>query len=185
LYFGWNDHWLWRSHPDAGKPEPSLVDAVARRSRVVQVGLMLRDLVAPPGPSSNDRRPKSLRVPPEEFRRLLKQMIADVRAASAVPVVVTAPTDMTQDTPLADFPILEGLEQIDGGRFTTPKQLHDAYVQITREIAADAQATLVDAYQDFSGEEGLITTDHIHLTAAGVEKMAQLLAETLGAMTRE
>lgn len=186
VYFGWNDHWLWRDHADSQPPETPenrLLTTAADYSRIVQASMLLRDTVQSLRSVEAVKPAKVLRVPPDEYRRLLHQIVAEIRNSHGKPVLVTAPTDLTETTPISDFAILEGLQSLRPTRYSTPKELHDAYVQITREVATAEAATLVDAYRDFAGVGGLITADHIHLTDAGMDRLAELLANEIQRLT--
>jgi hypothetical protein len=49
-------------------------------------------------------------------------------------------------------------------------------VSMTREVAEATGSRVADAAQLFRGKTGLIAADHIHLTQAGIELLADFLA---------
>ena len=184
VYFGWNDHWLWADKTDAEMMAPkgaSLWEWLAwmrnlQGSRVVQAGLFAADEIRVRIERPGERKARKFRVPLEEYRVNLRRMVEAIRSVGATAALVTAPTDMTAKTPTEEFEILTGLESTG---FESPKRLHDAYVETTREVARVENAWLIDANRSFAGKQGLIRKDHIHLTPEGIEAMAQLLAEAL------
>jgi lysophospholipase L1-like esterase len=184
VYCGWNDHWLWSKMTDAEllaestRPRQSWLAFAAdlQASRTVQAVFFVEELVrsarTPPV-----RHQKCFRVPIDAYQRNLVAMIASIRDAGAVPLVVTAPTDMTPATaPEHVGGMLEGLDMTG---YRSPYDLHEAYVRATRQAASAAGAPLADAYRAFGGKHGLIRRDHIHLTAAGIDAMAILLADAI------
>jgi lysophospholipase L1-like esterase len=185
FYFGWNDHWILDRFTDA-----EIADEDSRQwgwldyvgwSRLVQAGLCAAHMVHERRAWNLVHQPRVLRVPPDQYRRNLTQMISRTRRLRAKPILVTAPSDMTFQTPATDFTSLLYLEDT---QYESPKALHDTYVGITREVAQQTGAGLVDASRAFEGKSGLITRDHIHLTQPGIEFMAELLAEQVAAELR-
>lgn len=180
IYFGWNDHWLWRTRTDAEvnatSRSLSLLERLSGRCRSAQVALLFRDTLHSFSADSARKATKVFRVPPDEYRQNLDEMIHMVRSSGGVPYLITAPTDLTDAIPLSDFEILQG---IDAARYPTPYQLHQEYVEITRQAARESGAVLVDAAEHFAGATKLIMDDHIHLTPLGIEEMSLLLSETV------
>jgi lysophospholipase L1-like esterase len=177
LYFGWNDHWILDRFTDAevaaeNSRQWAWLD-YAGWSRVVQLGLCVAHTVHERHAWELVHKPRVLRVPPEQYRQNLEKMIGISRRVRAKPILITAPTDMTGQTPVTDFTNLLYLEDTE---YETPKALHDAYVNFTRDVAQKTGCRLADAEQLFKAKSGLIMRDHIHLTQSGIELMAEFLA---------
>jgi lysophospholipase L1-like esterase len=176
IYFGWNDHWQWRAITDRDAATVLSSESSAARflrsSRIVRAVSVLRESVS--GPSRASGTPV-LRVPPAEFSGNLREMIGVVRAAGALPLLVTAPTSMTASTPASEF---ELLRDISTTGFATPKALHDAYVEAVRMAAASEKTALCDAAARLE-VDGSFIADHIHFTESGMDRLAALVAETL------
>jgi lysophospholipase L1-like esterase len=177
LYFGWNDHWILDRFTDAEVAADNARNWAwldyAGWSRVVQVGLYAAHCVHERRNWRSAQKPRVLRVPPDHYQRNLEQMIARIRRLPAAPILITAPTDMTDETPVTAF---TNLLYLDDTEYATPKAVHDAYVELTREVARRTGARLADAARLFDGKPGLITRDHIHLTQPGIELLAEFLA---------
>ncbi|HVJ82811.1 MAG TPA: SGNH/GDSL hydrolase family protein, partial [Planctomycetia bacterium] len=176
IYFGWNDHWLWRPVTDrvaatAAAAESSTVRFV-RNLRIVRAATVVREAIAG---SSNTAAPRVLRVPPPDFVANLREMISLVRGAGGTPVLVTAPTSMTASTPASEFELLRDMS---GAGFDTPKALHDAYVDAVRQVAAADGVALCDAALLLE-VEGSFLADRIHLSDLGMDRLAELIARTL------
>ena len=181
LYFGWNDHFMVKKLPDREvmtNQTTSWSSKMLRSlsgSRVVQIGFLLEDMfrVPPDAPELES----VFRVSLDDYRENLREMVAMIRGVEAVPILITAPTNMTAETPVAGFYyVLRDLHTTD---YKTPKQLHDDYVEATRQVGRETGAVLLDAAIDFEGQDHLISADHVHLTEPGMQRMAQLLAEVI------
>jgi lysophospholipase L1-like esterase len=182
LYFGWNDHWILDRFTDAEVAADNArnwawLDYVGW-SRVVQVGLYAAHTVHERRAWGLPQQPRVLRVPPDHYQRNLEQMVARTRRLPATPILITAPSDMTFETPVTAF---TNLQYLDDTEYESPKAVHDAYVDMTREVARRTGARLADAAQLFDGKSGLITRDHIHLTQPGIELLAEFLAYEVAA----
>lgn len=185
LYFGWNDHWSLDRLRDPElaramrEPWFGWVDSVGW-SRVVQavlwVHVELREALAG----------DAARTPPEEYvlrvdlasyRKNLRRLISACRAHGAVPILITAPTSIEPGTTPDHY-----TTRMDGeaGRlFGSLAEMHEAYVEATRATAEETGTAVVDAYTAFGDGEGLMKRDQIHLTAEGIERMAELLAAVI------
>lgn len=183
LYFGWNDHWLWQPRTDrelmSARRNPSLDGRLGplASSRLVQAGLLgsalLRQIsIRKPPPGAQN----VFRVPIAEYRENLRKMVRMIEQNEAIPILITAPTDLNSDTPIERFPMLTGLPQ---EKCRNVKELHDAYIEATRDVGSETRAILVDAATTFAVEEALIMEDHIHLSPKGTEMMAELLARVI------
>jgi lysophospholipase L1-like esterase len=165
IYFGWNDHWL---------AEDTDAERMARAGSAWQTALRnalakkrLRAWLAP----SPDREPGAtrLRVAPDEYHRGLADLIGEIRAAGATPLVLAAPRAAT---------IHRGI--VHGGHARSVDEaisLHDQYLAIAREVAAREDARVLDLADIMDGEDdrGSFSKDGIHLTDAGLQRVAELI----------
>ncbi|MCX7008618.1 MAG: hypothetical protein NTY53_15425, partial [Kiritimatiellaeota bacterium] len=76
-----------------------------------------------------------LRVPPQEYHDLLFRFVREIRAANAIPVLITAPR-----RPLSHLLV----EKHHAHSVAEAEQLHDKYVAITRTVALESHAELLD-----------------------------------------
>lgn len=176
VYFGWNDHWSAWSAPD--KDFSADLDRRWRRlklaesSRVLQaVSFVLDKTAGPPGP----RRGAPPRVSLEDYGANLRRIVAACRAAGARPLLLTAPSSLTPEHPVARALVEESRNFDDAARLPAT---HEAYNAAVRDVAAETGADLVDLAADFAGAPELFT-DGIHLSARGHERAASLIAKGL------
>ncbi|MDX6769645.1 MAG: GDSL-type esterase/lipase family protein [Elusimicrobiota bacterium] len=176
VYFGWNDHWLSWSAPD--KEFSADLDRRWRRakaleaSRVAQALLFARDrLSGPPGP----RRGAPPRVSLEDYGENLRRIVAACRSAGARPLLLTAPSGLTPEHPVARA-LVEGSRNFDDAERLPA--VHESYNAVVRAVAARSGATLVDLAADFDGarDAAELFTDGIHLSPRGHERAARLIA---------
>jgi lysophospholipase L1-like esterase len=171
IYFGWNDHWLAHEKDGerlarAGSQTQTLLrNAIARKR--------LHTLLAPESkPSESDQ----IRVTPDEYRKGLADLMDAIRKSGAAPLVLTAPRAET---------IHRGI--VHGGHAHSVHEaieLHDQYVAMTREVAAEQGAPVLDLAERFSGEssEQIFSKDGIHLTDAGLQRVAESIHAELKEM---
>lgn len=164
LYFGWNGHWLGEE-PDhvalargASPRWTSFTQALARK-RIVS---LLR-------PKAAATRERVLRVPHDRYERGLSDLIGEIRAAGARPIVLTAPRAERISGRL--------VHQRNAASRDDAHRLHDEYVAITRRVARAHEVTLVDLAAEFMALERavLFSDDGIHLTDAGRRLVADRL----------
>ena len=139
----------------------------------MQVGLLGAHLIHERRANLLKKQPRVFRVPLTRYRENLQRMIDLVRRIPAEPILVTAPSDIEPDAPAKALPFLDDLNSTG---YETPKSLHDTYCEATRDVARTTGTRLADAATIFEGRTGLILKDHMHLTPAGIEQMAELLA---------
>jgi len=203
LYFGWNDHWRATVKADADFPvRDGRVVTVQRflsHSRLYQaMNYLLKGRLRPrPGdhpdaagdgetPPFDPRRDlaaaaggQPLRVPPAQFEDNLRAMVARVRAAGATAVLITAPSTLRSET-IPSYLVAHGFVSRDGEPIQV---LHDRYVALVRRVAGETGAPLVDAAGDFAaapdGGRSLMREDGIHLTAAGIGRLADLVVQVV------
>jgi len=180
LYFGWNDHWFMNRVSDeaierAESRSWGWVDSVGW-SRVVQLGLYGAYSWHERRAWQLNRQPYVARVSLDRYQSNLKRMIASIRRASGRPRLVTAATNMTEETPATDFTCLKDMGHTG---FDTPKALHDAYVEATRAVARETRTPLFDAAVRLDGNSALFMSDHIHFTAEGIAAFADYMADAI------
>lgn len=178
LYFGWNDHVIGTTPPDYVLMQPPgsrTTPLLGKLSdwRTVQGFNLLSDLL-----KTATARQYFLRVPLDRFGANLNALVAQVRAIPARPVLVTGPTSMTDASSADEFGLNYRYHKELG--FSCPKVLHDRYMEKVRQVARMENVLLVDAAQEFGTGEGLMMADHIHLTPAGIARLARLLDLALG-----
>ncbi len=165
IYYGWNDHWLVdatdrkqmavRMSPVTGR----LYDGL-RRKRFFQflcwIAQRRQALAAKP----SDR---VFRVPPDDYRATLTEFVARVRAAGAIPVLVTAPNRRLDNGAIR----MRYITSIEAGM-----QTHAQYVEITREVAQASGADILDLSRILAGSEAdrLFAPDGIHFDLYSEEK---------------
>lgn len=178
IYFGWNDHWL---APRADRfalarstgPTTAALLRILHRSRLYQLAASGARR-APAATATN----LVLRVAPEDYRANLVELVRAVRATGATPILLTAPRAA------ALTPLLVKNRQTTS--LADAARLHDEYCEITRAVAAQSGAALLDLERKLSGEEArrLFSGDGIHFQDEGRVRIAGeihgLLAELSG-----
>lgn len=176
IYFGWNDHWTEHSVTDRQRMASRMGPVAAknleafRRKRLYAVlsGAVARMREGGEGRSEGDARVP--RVPPVEYAGTLKRLIAAIRENGAVPLVLTAPRRELTDT------------LVKSGHARSPEEaeaLHDHYVEITRQVAEEEGAEVLDLAAMIAGSEygnGYFMEDGIHWTdGKGIPLLAELI----------
>lgn len=184
IYFGWNDHWRDPVQTDAARMTALLPWAATRlrrfeASRVVQAIVFGADSLHDLYQSRVDSaRQRVFRVPPERYRENLHRLIDESRAIGAQPILVTAPTTATGNVEHWAI-MLQGWRDTP---YRDHREIHDAYVELTRQVARETNTPLVDARAIFQGHPGYITADQIHLTPEGHDRLASLLADAIASL---
>lgn len=145
IYYGWNDHWK----NDKTDHELMAVEVGARTERMIKALQHKRLFVFLVWALNPQRRirpagERPFRVPPEEYRATLELFIREVRNSGAIPILVTAPRRKLT------------CNLVNKGFANSPEeaqQTHDQYVAITREVARDTRAYLLDLPTLFAGKE--------------------------------
>lgn len=172
IYYGWNDHWT------ADTPDSVRIASAQNRlrhqflqglseKRFYQGAVGLRT-------ASQDEMPQQgLRVDPEEYRRTLAHLVEDIRARGAEPILLTAPRAEVLHTVVAERSGITPQEVLDR---------HDRYVDLTRSVARDTGAALIDLAAEFEGDpdwSSYFMADGIHFTLEGRRKVAERIYEEL------
>jgi len=198
VYFGWNDHWRATSRPDAdfevpGESAVSLQRALAHLRVYQGLTRILKGGGKPEsgGPPAElrargadlaqdaDRQP--FRVPIAQFEDNLVAMIDAATAAGARSALVTAPSTL-RSSRLPDYLLAHGFVARQG---EPVEAIHARYADAVRRIAASRRAILIDAERAFASRpeaaDAWMREDGIHLTAAGIEALADQVAHDLAA----
>ncbi len=173
VYFGWNDHWIGFGVRD------DEINAL-RRSPLQRVGAeRVAQLVfqARLGLRARLQRDPPRRVPPDDFRSNLAEIARLARSRDIVPVLVTAPTshEWGREPKYLERRWLRDLSRL--------VPLHQEYVQIVREVAAEEDAVLCDLAERFEAlprpdlRHRYFQTDGMHLRPDGDAKLAEFLYE--------
>lgn len=164
IYFGWNDHWLNNQTDEmamAVRVSP-LVGKIFDRLRTKRIFMALHALINPVGRRARGVDGRVYRVPPQRYEALLKQLVAEIRAAGAVPVIITAPS-----RPLPESEV--GKERIVSRE--QGNRVHQEYVELTRKVAGTARVPLLDLAAIFKGPEcdRFFARDGIHFDQYAAE----------------
>ncbi len=177
IYFGWNDHWLYDKPDDqrlAIRMNPAAAASIAAL-REKKFFALLAGLAKPPEPQQSAEDGKTFRVPQPRYAETLKMLIADIRAVGAQPLVITAPRrDLDESLVRAGY-----------GRSTDEAETaHDEYVELTRQVARETGAEVLDLAAIFAPAEfdRYFTNDGIHFTEEGLQRIAEILHAKLKAM---
>ena len=175
IYYGWNDHWNYFGLQDKdaarslNSENSSKLSAARSRLRIAQ--LVNRAFLAI---RQNSANPSRERVPLDDFRANLRQMVRIARDNDIIPILLTAPTSHQrgQEPAYLAHRSLTNLEDL--------VPLHQQYVQAVRDVAAAENAPLIDLHQEFNqlprpNLERLFTKDGIHLRAEGDQKIAEII----------
>ncbi len=122
----------------------------------------------PKGQKSGER---VLRVPPEDFRNIMRQFVQEIRAIGAVPILLTAPRKSEIPEDYVNNNVTHSTEEF--------KQMHDQYAQIVREVCQETGAPLLDMQKIISGPEWdpHFAHDAIHFDGYDHEKHMTLYSE--------
>ncbi len=178
IFYGWNDHWIGFGIDDAtaARLNRSILFPL-QRLRIVQLAnKALASREAGFGDEAASHRP--LRVAPDAFRRNLQEMIGLARELGATPMLLTAPTSHRKGHE-PRYLARRWLKRIDD---LVP--LHQLYVGIVREVAAETNAPLCDlaaAVEQLGPgrRNALFHQDGIHFSDAGQELVGEMLYRCL------
>ena len=130
IYFGWNDHWIGFGIEDKNVARVKRVFG-SRLGRLRMVQLGMKAMVA--WGARETAYPE--RVSLDDFRSNLDAMVRESRQLGALPVLLTAPAGHESGE---QIPALEERWLRDRADLVP---LHQSYVEVAREVAAEAGAT--------------------------------------------
>ena len=181
IYFGWNDHWLARDFADKAQQQrlPLAVQFrnAADHSRIIQLMSSAAGSLLPP------HRP-GLRVELPDYRANLLAMHDSMSGINGKIWYLTASHAM--DLGIPDYLMTSG--EVDDPALLV--SLHRQFNGVVREVARDTASPAIDleAETDAEDKQALFVEDHIHLTEAGRQFVAQRLVQELrkqGLLTTE
>ncbi len=175
LYFGWNDHWLEMEtdrNRMAVKTSP-LYGKIYNLLKTKRLFMMTVKLGNSKGRSDAVRTELGFRVPPDEYKEVMTELISEIRAVGAYPVVITAPR---RDSNTHQDKYGTGIDY---------NEAHDQYVQISIDVAAAHGADLLDLSSILAAEEfdECFKDDGIHLTQSGLKLVAMEIDRKVREMT--
>jgi lysophospholipase L1-like esterase len=172
IYFGWNDHWIALGPSDEDARPGPVAFWLSQHVRLAQ--LVTKARLALTSTSTADR---PNRVNLDRYRRNLETMVQLARKAGIVALLITAPSNHVKGSE----PSYLATRHVRTLSELVP--LHQAYVKATRDVAVREGATLCDAaaaFETFSPpRDQYFIRDGIHLSEAGNEQMARLVAECI------
>lgn len=174
IYFGWNDHWLEMETDRtrmARKVNP-LYGRIYNKLKEKRIFMLLTQLKNNPGIDIAARKKPGFRVPPDEYVQVMTELISEIRAVGATPIIITAARRDVHSTKVK-FP-----EEYAKINFN---EVHDQYMELTRKIAADQHVEILDLHRKFSDSQydGYFMKDGIHFKQPGLEDIAEELDGTI------
>lgn len=169
IFYGWNDHWIGFGIEDKNVARVKrLFSSRVSHSRVVQ--LLSKGWIA----AASWRTDYPNRVELDDYRDNLRRMVRRATSLGIRPVLLTAPTSHRrgfEPSYLAERWLRDLSELV---------PLHQAYVEATRQVAAETATTLCDLAADFAELprqelEQSFMEDGIHFTPEGTERVAAFL----------
>lgn len=186
LYFGWNDHWTEHNvtdrHRTAVRMGPFAAKNLSafRKKRLYTVIFKavsrVREKDGSGTSASDDRVP---RVPPAEYANTLRLIAESVRKQGGEVLFLTAPRRHLTET------------LVQTGHARSPEEaeeLHDRYVEITRTVARELDAPLLDLAEICAAPEwdDLFSQDGIHwVDPQGLNALATVLYDKVAELARE
>ncbi len=182
LYYGWNDHWLGGRLPDSKRmvtlesnPFKAHIINILSKKRFGQ--FILSAFFS--GTPAVKEDTTGFRVPLDEYHQTLEMFVAEIRAINAIPIIITAPRAEILTELLVAHGQARSIEETINA--------HDLYVEITRKVAQEKNAILLDLAAIFSGKDSAehFQNDGIHLKSSGRKKVAEELYRTLESLVKE
>ncbi|MBU0715506.1 MAG: hypothetical protein KJ964_09150 [Verrucomicrobia bacterium] len=180
IMYGWNDHWL-SPLPDSNRMAREMSPGRATLYRILRMkrfGQLLlsrssqRNLV-------QKKNKSGVRVPPQEYKQTLMRFVAEVRAAGAIPILMTSPRAATLSRALVHRNLTPSVEEA--------IRAHDEYNDIVRKVAADTNTPLIDLPRKISGDKyaGLFSGDGIHFNSpSGIVLIADEVYQKIGELVK-
>lgn len=170
LFFGWNDHWLEMQtdrNRMAVKTHP-VIGQLYNLLKEKRLFMLLAGMARSPGADLSKREQAGFRVPPDEYVEVLRQFVQEIRDTGARPLLITAPS--REIFPTKDkHPEIS--QTLDFG------EVHEQYVNLTRQVAEETGADLLDLYKEFSDPsyDRYFMDDGIHFRQSGLGAIARSL----------
>lgn len=171
LYFGWNDHWLY-DRPDHLRMAVRLNPVRAKIAAALQkkrfYGALARVAQPPAVAEAKGEDNRTYRVPQPIYKATLVEFIAEIRAAGATPLLITAPRrNLTPAVVRSGH--ARSVEEV--------HRVHAEYVEITRAVAAETGTPLLDlaAVMEDPAYDAYFSGDGIHFQQPGLQFIAEQL----------
>jgi len=176
LYFGWNDHWLSMQNDSsrmATRVNP-LYGYLYEHLKDKRLFMFISWLRSRPGSLEPTRKEPGFRVPPKQYRAVLQKFITDIRAAGARPLVIMAPRRDANQRTREEFADIE----------MDFNKVHDQYLEITRQVAEEENADLLDLQHMFASTQydKCFEDDRIHMKQPGLTHVATALYQKIQEM---
>lgn len=172
VYFGWNDHWLARGYRDSQQRPPQA--AVASTAELLD-HLRTYQLVSLAGAKLRTAQSAGVhRVELDEYGDNLRAIVRAGRELKSEVWLITAPHALESGIPA----YLTATREVDDPAGLIA--MHAAYNQAVRQVAQDLDVPLVDLDREIEARgdrAALFDDDHIHLSDAGKDFLAQQLLE--------
>jgi len=157
IWFGWNDHWMCdktdreKMAIETGVLTGPIMEALHRK----RLYMFLVRALKPVRHQLRKNGERPFRAPPAEYQATLKMLVQETRKAGAIPILLTAPRRSLTETLVAKGFVISPEEG---------QRIHDQYADMTRAVARDTQAFLLDLAAIFAGKEcdSYFARDGIH-----------------------
>ncbi len=190
VMFGWNDHWYARGYPDSrqqvmGAPELPWPVSFVRGLCIFQ---LLHYAVARGDAKRNESASHVYRVPMDEYRALLGELINKVKASNARAVLLTTPSALDSGKVpdyLFGLGFIRRLEnEVEEETARRLRRLHGDYNDIVREAASKKTVPLLDLESKFYklSTEKLFrdpSLDVVHPNEDGYRLIGDYLCDTI------
>ncbi len=182
VYFGWNDH--WNSLNGCSDRELFERTELARRAQSIfdsyHTYWLAHSLV---GNRTPQGRPKSIsvRVPLDNYEENLRTMAERFSEWNCKAVFVTAPSGFVAgDVPQWAYEFFANYYQMAPQQVADIPKTHDLYNEtIRRAIGSFEHCTVCDLDRAFANEQSHFRSDRIHLSEAGHQRAAKLVADSI------
>jgi len=181
IYFGWNDHWMTSVPDKEVRMKSEKLTALLNfleHFRTYQAyhylisEVLLKKHPAPVEPEGSEPPLEDwikLRVSPADYRANLNVMM-DLAAQHGMKVLlVTAPYNSESFGPSMNFPFPREVFE----------QVHEKYLEIVRQAAAEREVPLLDLAQEISGSRraSVLSEDGVHFSVSGCRTIAEIFVE--------
>jgi lysophospholipase L1-like esterase len=180
IMYGWNDHWL-SPLPDSNRMAREMSSWQATLYRILsrkRFGQLLLSLSNKCNLVSKENK-SGVRVPPQEYNQTMRQFVAEVRVAGAIPILMTSPRAATLSRSLVHRKQTPSVEEA--------IRAHDEYNDIVRKVAEDTSTPLIDLARKLSEDKygGLFSDDGIHFNSStGIVLIADEVYQKIGELAK-
>lgn len=170
VFFGWNDHWIEHATDRtrmARKVSP-FWGRLYNKLKTKRLFMLATQLSLGRRVSIKSRAQAGFRVPPAEYVQVLTDLVTEIRAVGARPILLTAPRRTVYPTKIRHPEV---------SRQINYDEVHDQYAELTRRVARDLEVDWVDLHQIMAAPayDAVFLRDGIHLTQPGLDIIAEIL----------